>query len=253
MGSSAALMTGLESFDSSLEGGATHDGAGAGLTTMLGSVGESFHSDDFAAPDGGGGWRRENGGRAGEDEYGSLLEEEEGEQGRGVLGSLMEEDDEALGEERLKPTPTARGKRAPSSSSRPDSALSGASGTRSTTATSRVASASTAPSSAAPPASTALYRLGETNSQLVDESDAERLAADSSGGLLQGLNMGDESSRDDRYRRASGSGVVAGKKKADKSGGHMTLREQEKVRAWPIFAFPPCLLFVAREGAKSRS
>lgn len=213
MGSTAALMQGLQSFDSS-EAEGTRDGTGAaGLSTMLGSVAESFHSEDYdpVPPGGTGRWRRADATATDEDES-SLFEEQEGDDL--AQDSLPESDDEQLDRVHLA---QASSPTAPTSS-------------RVTSSSTRAASTSTAASSVPrrpATASAALFRLGETSA---DDSRADELTLDD-----------DDSSREDRYgraaSRASASTSAGGKKKADSKaagGGHMTLREQEKVRrlAW---------------------
>lgn len=218
MGSTAALMSGLQSFDSSKAEG-TRDG-GAGLSTMLGSNAESFHSEDYD-PQPAGDWRREMGANGDEtDEYeSSLFEEREGDDG--TPASLAEEDDAQL--DRVHLPPAARP---------PSSAISASS--RAASSATRAASTSTAASSVPRPrpASAALYQLGETSAD--DSHPPDELAE-----LM--LDDDDNDSREDRYgrtaaRTAAPTSAGAGKKKGDSkgaTGGHMTLREQEKVRFRP--------------------
>ncbi|KAK4701233.1 MFS transporter, PHS family, inorganic phosphate transporter, partial [Phenoliferia sp. Uapishka_3] len=230
-------MAGLESFDSSLTPSNTTtrdgqlntnvDGGDPGLSTLLGSEADSFHSDDFGQPlqpGGVGAWKLENGGvggggeEDGTEEYGSLLDEEEVVGGQGG-GGLREEDDGLLD--------TQAGGKAKTA---------GIQATKKTATTTTTTSSSSRPTTSSKPTSSApapsgytsnptMYALAETSS--ISNAGAKELSS-----------MDDDESREERYgraagRRASEGQVLGGKKKDGKEkggsgGGHMTLREQEK-------------------------
>jgi hypothetical protein len=218
MQSTAALMAGLQSFDSSDAGADSRAGGITAGGITFGSVAPSFHSEDYDEEMGGQQqWKRDAGKRREEDDFESLLDEEEM-PGGGEEGEAEQQHEQQHPTRRPPPAHLVA-----SSSSRPPSALSAA-----RTTSSRNPSASTAPTDAPSPKPrlppSAVLDLGDHNSRGEDSGEVEREQS----GMLRGLNM-DESRDSGRWGKVNG--ASSGGKKKGGVGQNMTLREQEKVRA----------------------
>lgn len=221
MASSAALMQGLQSFDSSDAGAESRIGGGVTLGGItLGSVAPSFHSEDEddAQAGGGGGARWQSKGKGREqyaEEESSILDEEEMTGAGGDSGTGDEEGYILPSQQQSRPAAPAA--RPASNSSRPASSAS------------RYPSASTQATTAPSPQPrrplpSSLVDLGHhSNSRLDDSDEREREQS----GMLRELNM-DESRDSGRWSGVKGANG-AGKKKGGGVGQNMTLREQEKV------------------------